>query len=140
MTSLLEDQILKSDRRGRVRVPVERREALLEEYERGGLSAAKFAEMAGLKYSTFANWAQKRRKERAGGDRSGKSEGAGKPIRLVEAMVESNGVVASRSRSGAGALVVELPGGARMHVESESHVRLSAQLLVAVAQGMRATC
>jgi transposase len=80
MTSLLEDQILKSDRRGRVRVPVERREALLEEFERVGVSAAKFAEMVGLKYSTFANWAQKRRKERAGGKGLGKSEGAGKPI------------------------------------------------------------
>lgn len=138
MTSLLEDQILKSDRRGRVRVPVERREALLEEYERGGVSAAKFAEMVGVKYSTFANWAQKRRQGLAGGDGSGKSEGAGKPIRLVEAMVEANGVVASRTV--AGALVVELPGGARMQVESESQVRLSAQLLVAVAQAMRASC
>ena len=110
----------------------------MEEYERGGLSAAKFAEMVGVKYSTFANWAQKRRKERAGGDRSGKSEGAGKPIRLVEAMVETNGVVGSRTV--AGALVVELPGGARMQVESESQVRLGAQLLVAIAQGMRASC
>jgi hypothetical protein len=39
-----------TDARGRVRVPVERREALLDEFERSGLSGVKFAQMAGLKY------------------------------------------------------------------------------------------
>ena len=30
----------------------------LEEYNRSGLSAKKFAELAGVKYQTFATWLQ----------------------------------------------------------------------------------
>jgi hypothetical protein len=36
---------------------------LLDEWERSGGSAASFADYVGLKYSTFANWIQKRRKQ-----------------------------------------------------------------------------
>ena len=47
MTSLtLEDQILKSDRRGRVRVPRAQREAWLAEFARSGVTAAEFARLA----------------------------------------------------------------------------------------------
>ena len=52
-------EIIKTD--GRMRVPTERRQNLLAEYEQSGLSAKKFAQLAGLKYQTFANWLQKRR-------------------------------------------------------------------------------
>ena len=51
-----EVEVLKTDKRGRVRVPVERREALLDEFEKSGMSGAKFARLAGIKYATFANW------------------------------------------------------------------------------------
>jgi hypothetical protein len=33
-----------------------RHKCLLDEFERGGLSGAKFAALAGVKYSTFAAW------------------------------------------------------------------------------------
>ena len=59
-------EILKQDSRGRVRVPRERREALLAEFERSGLSGVKFAALAGIKYATFAAWVQQRRQQRAG--------------------------------------------------------------------------
>jgi hypothetical protein len=50
MTSLtLEDEVLKTDRRGRVWVPPARGEALLAEFGRSGVSAAEFARLAGLK-------------------------------------------------------------------------------------------
>lgn len=39
--------ILKPDSRGRVRMPPQRREELLAEFERSGLPATKFAELAG---------------------------------------------------------------------------------------------
>jgi hypothetical protein len=42
----------------------ERREALLAEYDRGGMSAKGFAEWAGIKYTTFAWWLQERRRGR----------------------------------------------------------------------------
>ncbi len=59
MTTMTEasETILKTDTKGRVQTPPERRERLLDEFERSGLSAAKFAEVAGIKYQTFAAWA-----------------------------------------------------------------------------------
>ena len=56
--------VLKQDGMGRVKMPVARREHLLDEYEHSGLSGAKFAALAGIKYSTFASWAQRRRRQR----------------------------------------------------------------------------
>ena len=43
--------ILKTDKRGRVRLPPERREALLAEFDRSGLSLTRIAELAGVRYS-----------------------------------------------------------------------------------------
>ena len=40
------DSILKTDTKDRVRTPRERQESLLDEFERSGLSGAKFAEFA----------------------------------------------------------------------------------------------
>jgi transposase-like protein len=50
------------DRLGRVRTPRSRREELLAEYERSGLSQAAFARRAGVRYPTFAHWVQERRR------------------------------------------------------------------------------
>src|SRR6478672_8335058 len=47
-------QILSRDARGRVLVSRERRESLLEEYDRSGMSGVKFAQYVGIKYSTLA--------------------------------------------------------------------------------------
>lgn len=52
-------QILSRDARGRVLVSRERREELLAEYDRGGMSGVKFAQYIGIKYSTLAYWLQK---------------------------------------------------------------------------------
>jgi len=54
--------ILKRDGLGRVRVPAECREALLAEFARSGLPATKFAELAGVRYQTFATWVQRSRR------------------------------------------------------------------------------
>lgn len=58
------EQILKVDKAGRVWTPREQREAALDEFERSGMPASKFAERIGVKYSTFATWAHQRRKQR----------------------------------------------------------------------------
>ncbi len=90
MTPTMEDGVLlRTDTRGRVRTPVERREALLDEFERSGLSAAKFAELMGVKDQTFASWRQKRlRRQKTGEeDRAGR-EG----VRWLEAVVEDRTV------------------------------------------------
>ncbi len=47
------DQLIATDSRGRVLVAKERREALLDEFERSGVSGVEFEKPAELKYPTF---------------------------------------------------------------------------------------
>src|ERR1700710_2378862 len=104
MTSTnLPDEVCKQDSRGRVRVTRERRETLLEEFARSGLSGAAFARMAGIKYATFANWAQQRRKRAEGeGERAVTRAGT---VRLLEAVVEDDGLRKLGASSAVGLLV-----------------------------------
>ena len=71
--------ILKLDARGRVRTPVERREALVAEFERSGLSPMRFATLAGVRYSTFWTWLKIRK-----GDRPCKTAQAAGNAKFVE--------------------------------------------------------
>jgi transposase len=58
-----QDQIVKVDRIGRIKTPRERREALLAEFDKSGMSGQQFAKWAGIKYGTFITWVQKRRRK-----------------------------------------------------------------------------
>ena len=96
-------EVLKQDARGRVRVSGERREALLDEFERSGASGARFARLAGIKYATFANWVQKRRKQRMSvSTPAGVSDALAKtgPVRLFEHWSKVAGAPSSQSRVG----------------------------------------
>lgn len=53
------------DTLGRVRTPREKREQILDEYERSGMSGAAFAALVGVKYPTLASWIQQRRRNGA---------------------------------------------------------------------------
>ena len=66
MTTLTSENgtILKVDAKGRMQTPPDRRERLLDEFEKSGLSGAKFAALSGIKYQTFAAWALRRRLRR----------------------------------------------------------------------------
>jgi hypothetical protein len=126
-----------------VRTPVERREALLDEFERSGISAMAFAKMAGINYATFANWRQKRRRARrlresVAEDPAaiGKTIETNRPMRLFEAFVEHGSSAGARSAG----LTVELPAGARLVVESPVQVRLAAELLALLNQSARRAC
>jgi hypothetical protein len=144
MTSTIgEAEILKQDVRGRVRVPAERREALLDEFEKSALSGAKFALLVGIKYPTFANWVMRRRRQRAGAPRvagggEGTRTGRG-PVRLFEAVVEA---ARGDTSSGAAAdgLRIELPGGSRMVIGSPLQLQMAAELVALVAQRVGARC
>jgi hypothetical protein len=57
-------QILSQDARGRVPVPRERRELVLEEYDRSGMGGVRFAKYVGVKYTTVAYWLKRRRLHR----------------------------------------------------------------------------
>ena len=92
----LPDEILKSDALGRVRTPRARREALLVEFEKSGVSAKKFAALVGVNYQTFASWVQAQRKAR------GREPSAVGPVRLWEAVVEGGGCADAGTQTRAG--------------------------------------
>jgi hypothetical protein len=97
----------------------------LEEFDRSGLSGKKFAEVTGLKYQTLATWLQKRR--RAGQP----SSQAADPVRWLEAVVEQAQVSGGQHPT---ALVLMLPGGARVEISDAKQASLTASLLRALAK------
>jgi hypothetical protein len=116
-------RILKIDVLGRVKTPRERREQLLDEFEKSGLTGQKFAALVGIKYQTFATWAQKRRRAR------GTYPLVKRPKRLrwVEAVVQEGG-------GDEKPLVLELPGGARMEIKDAGQATLAGALLRTLAK------
>lgn len=139
-------EVLKQDTRGRVRVSQERREALLDEFEKSGASGMKFARLVGIKYSTFANWVKQRRERAAAtklticaASQAGGSTANAGPVRLFEALVDS----ASRAPAAGTAvegLLIELPGGSRLRIESPAQLEMAAELVTMIAQRARSRC
>lgn len=127
------DKVLKTDVLGRVRTPVEQREALLEEFERSGVSGKKFAVLVGVNYQTFASWVQKRRKAFGQYPSVTKKPAAMRgpeALRLIEAVIEGG----SPKVAGMGGkpLCVQLPGGAWVEVHDARQAMLAADLLRAL--------
>ena len=125
----LPDEILKTDAMGRVRTPKARREALLAEFERSGVSGQKFAALVGVNYQTFASRVQQWRRQR--GEYPSAAKGA-EVLRLVEAVVEA-GSDAAGVVMGPEVLRVELPSGARLEIGGGRQAALAAALLRALA-------
>jgi hypothetical protein len=122
MTNMESDgtvELLRMDAKGRVRVTRERREALMGEYDRSGMSARGFAEWAGIKSATFGWWLQQRRKAE---EKSGKGEPAS--VQWVEAEVAPE-----REQDRGGRLRIELECGARMEVVDRAGAALAAEVL-----------
>jgi len=107
------------DTRGRVRTSKEQRRVILDEFERSGMSAARFAKRAGLKYSTLAGWVQRYRRT--------KPLRRGRSLRLLEAVVDSLPGPATGAP-----LVLHLPGGVRLELNEAKQVPLAAALLRAL--------
>ena len=135
------EELLKVDALGRVWTTPDRREWLLDEFERSGVAGAEFARIAGIKYSTFATWLQKRRRATGGYPALGKAGIAARTRRraalpgpcFVEAQIERS----SAGPGGVAALRVELPCGARMEIADGSQASLAAALLRALAAEVR---
>ena len=121
--------ILKRDEAGRVRMPADRRQQLLDEFERSGLSGVKFAALAGIKYQTFATWARLRRKQRVGGQ-AGSAAGT-RPVQWLEAVMSAASVSGSNPPK---ALVVLLPGGVRLEVADDQQAVLAVALIQALGK------
>ncbi len=128
-TTLADEAVLKQDVLGRMRTPKARREQLLDEFERSGLPGLKFAELAGIKYQTFATWAQKRRRQR-GDYAAGKLTAAKKSVQWLEAVMETSpGAVV---KAGVLCLVLPLPGAVRVEISDVKQVELAAALVRAL--------
>ena len=72
-------EILKQDSLGRVRTPLAKRQEILAAFDGLGVSAARFAAMAGINYSTFSSWVQERNQKQ--GKESSLTGAAAKPNR-----------------------------------------------------------
>jgi hypothetical protein len=122
-------EIFKRDARGRVRVRRARREALLDQFERSGMSGVKFAQYVGIKYSTLAYWLQSRRRKREREKSLVKASAQTGPSKSngtwIEAVVENG----SQPRVQAGALRIYFAGGAYCQISSAPEAALAAELL-----------
>lgn len=113
-------ELLRQDTRGRVRTSRERRAALLAEFDRSGVSAARFARMAGINYQTFAGWLHGRRH----------AVGAKEPpVRRKKSVqwIELGGAAVL-------ALRVQLPGGASLEITAPGQLPAAAALLRELAR------
>lgn len=125
MTTTELSKILPTDSRGRVRVSRQRREQLLDEFERSGMTGAQFARAVGLKYQTFAFWRQERQKRKPvveGQPAAGKAA----TVEWLETVIDK--AQASGSVLGS-ALVVRLPSGAAIEIGNASQAPVAAALL-----------
>ena len=124
-------ELLRLDTRGRVRTGRERREMLLSEFDRSGVSGARFARMAGINYQTFCGWLHVRCLVTAGKPASKRP----KPVKWLEAAVTSSAALAQT-----GPLRMQLPGGAWMELGSPEQLRAAAQLLMELGAKGGAPC
>jgi hypothetical protein len=125
MTDMIktDEVVLKTDKLGRMQTPAARREQVLDEFERSGLSGKKFAALVGVKYPTLATWAAKRRRERGMPPVAKRSQS----VRWLEAVVE-------QKRGDQSPLVLELPGGAKMEIKDAQQAALAGALLRTLAK------
>jgi transposase-like protein len=115
--------ILVQDTLGRVRTPREKREQILDEYERSGMSGAAFAALVGVKYPTLAWWIQQRRK-----DRKSASLATAATLRWVEAVAEREVTAAPAT----GALRVQIGAAVWLEVSSAEQASWAGQMLRAM--------
>ena len=115
-------EILPVDTRGRVRVSRERREVLLAQFDKSGMTGKRFAAFAGINYQTLCGWLQKRRKAAVG---KGLAVTEPRSLQWVEAVAEGESPRAPKP----GVLVVHLSGGARMEISDPMSAALAAEML-----------
>ena len=131
MADMTTEHILRVDCLGRVTTTRERREALLAEFDRSGISGQRFAKWAGIKYPTWASWVQKRRKEEGQTSLPKAKPKRKSQVRWLEAVVTPtpNAPASASSPSGTPGIIVQGPGGVRIEVSDAKHVSLAVQLL-----------
>jgi transposase len=118
-------QFRKVDRRGHVRTSPEYREAILDQFERSGLSGAQFAAEHNINLKTFGNWVRRRR-----GAKLAKKKDV-RQLSLKPVVIDACPVGDPHTL---GFIKIELPGEARIELVSPDQVSLVAELLRALNQ------
>lgn len=118
-------EILKTDKRGRVHVTPQRRQELLSEFDRSGLSGPKFAALTGVNYQTFAGWLHRRRKQQ--GIPSAVVPHVKAPtVQWFETVIDKTQAALGAQDTG---LLVRLPSGAVIELTHASHAPIAGALL-----------
>jgi transposase-like protein len=117
------DNIIKSDRRGRLRYTPEQRESLVQACHASGLSTPRFAAIHGVKYQTLATWIHR-------SNRATTPPRLLSPAPLLLVPVEREGPVSPGVVS---PLEIHLPGGAKLTLTTPGHVPFAAALILQLA-------
>ncbi len=131
-------QVLKSDTRGRVWSTPAQRQALLEQFERSGLSGPRFAAVAGIKYQTFIGWRRKQRLAQSDSLAAPTPECGTAPTQWVEASLGE--AKTSQGHTSLGALRVRWQNSTFIEISATSQVALAAALLRDLENGGRWPC
>ena len=108
-------EFLKQDSLGRVRTPLAKRQEILAAFDGAGMSAARFAAMVGINYSTFCSWVQERNQKQGKG--SALTGEVVKPeVQWIEAEIACE---AKHPSAGDGMELEFLGGGARLRIRDE---------------------
>ena len=100
----------------------ERREELLDEFERSGMTGAQFARTIGLKYQTFAFWRQQRQKRKPA--LTSPSSEKTTTVEWLETVIDK-----ANASAPVLPLVVRLPSGAAIELANASQAGVAAALL-----------
>jgi hypothetical protein len=107
---------------------------LLAQFDQSGMSGPRFAKQEGIKYTTFANWLQKRRWQRNKvTPASTSSPGTSSKVSWLEAVVDGS-PKKELPKLATATLTVHGPGGVRLELSDGKHVKLAALLLRELGQ------
>jgi transposase-like protein len=117
----MNESIMKTDRRGRLRYTSEQKKTMVDAYRASGLSAPRFAAHHGVNYQTLVSWIKKDKQSSASTTPDSSPSGF---FSLIPAVIEGGvNPVAD------GAMEISLPGGARLSITSANHVALAVALI-----------
>ncbi|MBN8457521.1 MAG: transposase [Verrucomicrobia bacterium] len=117
----MNESIMKTDRRGRLRYAPDQKKTMVDAYLASGLSAPRFAALHGVNYQTLVSWIKKGRTDGSGG-----TPGSPHPALLSLVPAEIDGSTAAGADR---AMEVWIPGGAKLLVSSPGQVDLAAALI-----------
>ena len=114
-----------------MRTPLGKRQEILAAFDGAGMSAARFAAMVGINYSTFCSWVQERN-QKQGQDSALPGAVVNPEVQWIEAEIACG----AKQRCAWDGMELELlGGGARLRIRDERDAELAAVVLRAMGGG-----